>query len=98
MLYQGTDIVSIAHIEFLDGTIAALRSLATDTPNKNKGHAAFFLAFLEKWLMQQGVTCLKMHARRTAEAFYKKYGYTNMVFEDTPSLNEDYVDLGKKLI
>lgn len=97
ILYEGTTIVSVANIEILNKTTAALRSLATDAPYKNKGHAGFFLSFIEKWLIQNGIRCLKIHSRANVENFYRKYGYENMIFDAPPSLGKDHIDLGKIL-
>lgn len=54
VMYSGTKIVSIAHIEFLNETEAALRSLATDEIYKNQGHGKTMMRLIEKWLISQG--------------------------------------------
>lgn len=96
VLYKGTKIVSIAHVEFLNDQIAALRALATDTPYKKLGYATHMMQLVEKWVQHQGREVIKMHARPSAENFYRKLGYVNVIFDD-PCIMPDYVDLGKAL-
>ncbi len=75
---------------------AALRSLAIDEPYQHQGYGNYFMTFLEKWVKHHGVTVLKMHARPSAEGFYRKLGYGDMVFDD-PSIQPASLDLGKLL-
>lgn len=96
VLYKGKTIVATAHIEFLNENEAALRSLATDKPYQKQGFGKYMMQFLEKWLVNQNIKLLKMHARPAAEAFYRKLGYIDMEFNDT-SIQKNYIDLGKVL-
>lgn len=96
VLYRGTTIVSVAHVELLNETEAVLRSLATDEPFKRKGYASHLMMLLEKWVKRKGRTILKMHANLTAESFYRKRGYADIAF-DEPSINPHHVNLGKVL-
>jgi len=98
VLYKGRNIVSVAHVELLNDTEAALRSLATDETYKRQGCATYMLKFLEKWAGYQGRNIIKMHAGLRAEHFYRKFGYVNMVFDDSCICAVgDYVNLGKGL-
>ncbi|MFY9590336.1 GNAT family N-acetyltransferase [Rickettsia endosymbiont of Halotydeus destructor] len=96
ILYKGLQIVATAHIEFLNENEAALRSLATDKPYQNQGFGTNMMQLLEKWLKNQNIKALKMHARVSAEIFYRKLKYINMEFDDI-SIQKNYVDLGKML-
>ncbi|MCC8377371.1 MAG: GNAT family N-acetyltransferase [Rickettsia endosymbiont of Graphium doson] len=96
VLYKAKEIVATAHIEFLNETQAALRSLAVDKPSQNKGFGKYMMQLLEKWLKDQNIKILKMHARISAEAFYRKLGYIDMEFNDI-SIQKNYIDLGKML-
>lgn len=96
VLYQGTQIVAAAHVEFLNQEDSALRSMAIDAPYQRQGFGTQMMIFLEKWLAHHGRITLKMHARLSAEPFYRKLGYEEMAFDD-PSIQAQYVDLGKKL-
>lgn len=97
VLYKGSQIVSVAHVELLkEKDEAALRSLATDSPYQRQGYGAQMMIFLEKWLHFQERKIFKMHVRLSAEPFYRKLGYTDMFFDD-PCINEEYLDLGKKM-
>lgn len=97
ILCHGMEIVSIAHIEFLANDEAALRALATDKHEQNKGYASEMLLLLEKWLKRHDKKILKLHSRLNAEEFYRKRGYDDMEFDDQCIKNE-YVDLGKFLV
>ena len=94
VLYRGTEIVSVAHVELLNEKEAALRSLATDEPHKNKGYGREAMALLEKLVKSKGRSVIKMHAAGGAEHFYRKLGYKEMEFND-PSISKDIIDLGK---
>jgi GrpB-like predicted nucleotidyltransferase (UPF0157 family)/GNAT superfamily N-acetyltransferase len=96
VLYRGTTIVSVAHVELLNETEAALRSLATDEPFKNKGNGSYLMKLIEKWLKSQGRTIFKLHSNLRAESFYRKLGYGDMSFDD-PCINPEFVNLGKEL-
>ncbi len=96
ILYQGTQITTIAHIEFMSGNIAILHELATDEIFKNQGFGKRMINLLEKWCITQNKHTLKMHAYKSAEAFYRKLGYQDMIF-DYPLSPGDGTDLGKIL-
>jgi GrpB-like predicted nucleotidyltransferase (UPF0157 family)/ribosomal protein S18 acetylase RimI-like enzyme len=96
VMYSGSQIVSVAHIEFLNESEAALRSLAIDSKFQKRGYAKQMMQLLEKWLKHKKVKLFKMHARLDAEAFYRKLGYEDCKFDDQ-SIAERYIDLGKVL-
>ncbi len=88
--------MTVAQIEFLNETEAALRPLATDEIYKGKGYATTMMTYLEKWLRKNGKKVIKFHAALSAEGFYRKLGYTEMPFDD-PCIFEDIINLGKIL-
>lgn len=94
VLYKGALIVSVAQIEILENKVAALRSIATDTPYQRQGHASYLLNFLERWLQHQTIKTIKIHAELSAEQFYRNQGYIDMSFDDT-SISSTIVNLGK---
>ena len=97
VLYKGTNIVAVAHIELLkDGVTIALRSLATDDPYKQQGCGSYIMKILETWGKYQERQYIKMHARLSSEQFYRKLGYIDMKFDD-PSIQQEYRDLGKEI-
>jgi GNAT superfamily N-acetyltransferase len=96
VLYSGTIIVSIAHIEMLGNEAAVLRSLATDTPFQSQGYGAHLLKFIECWLRNKGIKTVKTHAELTAENFYRKLGYVDIEFDDI-SISNTILKLGKTL-
>lgn len=96
VLCQGTQIVSTAHVEFLNAHEAALRTLATDAPFQNQGFGKALVTLLERWVKLQGREILKTHARLKAEDFYRRLGYNDMPFDD-PCIEQDYINLGKIL-
>ncbi len=98
VLYQGTTIIGVAHIEFLSDEDCALRPFAIDTPHQNQGFGALFLSIIEKWLKYRGKKIIRLHANPPAISFYKRLGYVFMPFQDHgPSIFEANVDMGKML-
>lgn len=96
VLYKGVRIVSVAHVEFLNETEAALRSIATDRVFQNEGYGKELMRILEKWLKSQDIQVIKAHVNHRAEGFYRKLGFIKMHFNDT-SISSDTVDMGKIL-
>lgn len=96
VLYKGLNIVSVAHVEFINESEVAIRSLATDKPYKMKGYAKHMMQLLEKWIKLKGKNIIKLHANPAAENFYRKLGYDTMEFDDV-SISKDTIDLGKIL-
>lgn len=96
ILCHGVETAAVAHIEFLNETEVAIRTLATDTKFQSQGYGKELMSLLEKWLKKQSVEIIKMHARLDAEPFYRKLGYVEMPF-DEPSMLEHYINLGKVL-
>lgn len=96
ILYKGTEIVSIAHVEFLNYNDAALRSFATDEIHKNHGFGRTLMQLLERWIKYHGKKVVKLHASLKSEGFYRKLGYIEMPFDDL-SISKDVIDLGKAL-
>lgn len=94
VLYKGTKIVCVAHVEFLNQAEAAIRSLATDEPYKRNGYGGYIMQLVEKWIKFQGRNIIKLHAIPNAEKFYRKLGYAEMEFDDV-SISNDTIDLGK---
>ena len=97
-LYQGAKVIGFAHIERLSSKKAALRPIAIDTPYQNKGHGRHLLSILEKWLINQGIEILHLHARIDALTFYEKQGYEYMPFPEPDSgLPSESKDMAKML-
>jgi GrpB-like predicted nucleotidyltransferase (UPF0157 family) len=54
VLYQGTKIASIAHIEFLNTSESVIRAFATDAQYEYHYYFTYMIKFLEKWINYQG--------------------------------------------
>lgn len=96
VLYKGIEIVSCAHIEYLNESEAALRTISTEKNQKRKGYGTTLLKFLEKWLLHHSIKVLKLHANTSQISFYKKLNYHDMDFDD-PCIHADYKNMGKFL-
>lgn len=96
VLYHAQEIVAIAHVEFLNQDEAVLRALATDAIYHNKGYGRKMMTLLEQWIKEQKRKSIKMHAALRAELFYRKLGYSEVIFND-PCITSDIIDLGKIL-
>lgn len=97
VLCNATQVVAISHVEFLNSSDAAIRTIAVDKPFQGFGFGKEILLLTEKWLQEQNKKFVKMHSRPEAENFYRKLGYTDCIFEDDKSIQVAHVDLGKKL-
>jgi len=82
VLYQGTEIVSYAHIQFWPNQRAAIRIIAVDENKRNQNSGSQFLALIEKWLKSLGVKSIHAESRQSSLRFYLKNGYTDMPFDD----------------
>ena len=96
ILCKGVDVITIAHVEFLNKEEAAIRFLATDDLYKCRGYASYIMKLLEKWIKQNGINIIKLHANPKAVSFYRKLGYEDMEFDDV-CISDDIIDLGKIL-
>jgi GrpB-like predicted nucleotidyltransferase (UPF0157 family)/GNAT superfamily N-acetyltransferase len=96
ILYEGTKIVCVAHIKFLNKNEAKIRTISTDEPYKGKGYGTYMMKLLEKWIKSKGRNIIKLHANPNAEDFYRKLGYVEMEFDDV-SISKETIDLGKIL-
>ncbi len=96
ILYKGSKIVSVIHVELLNQMQAAIRSLATDEPYKRNGYGGYIMQLVEKWIKTQGRNIIKLHANPNAEKFYRKLGYAEMEFDEV-SISKEIIDLGKML-
>lgn len=98
ILYQGADIIGVAHVESLSLSEVALRPFAIDVPYQNKGLGSQFLPIIEKWIKEQGYRVIRLNAEPKAIKFYQRLGYSFMEFKDHHPRNRDEtVDMGKVL-
>lgn len=98
VLYDNAEIAGYAHLQFLPD-YALLRVIIIDEPHRYLGLGRQFLHMCERWLTQQGITLLQLHATKEASRFYEKEGYQEMPFEDPDGgeTEEGCVALGKRL-
>jgi len=93
VLYQGTEIVAYAHIQFWPHKRAAIRIIATDENKRNQSFGSKFLTLIEKWLKSLGVKSIHAESRQTSLRFYLKNGYTGMPFDDPEGHKSDPNDV-----
>lgn len=101
VLYKGTEIIGISHVEFRSDSTCILRPFAIDAPFQNQGYGSQFLRIIENWLQYQGIKALYLHAHQEAVSFYERLGYIPMTFEDQktpPPITIPCVDLGKRFM
>lgn len=97
ILCCGVDVRTVAHIDILNQSQAALRALATDKRFQSQGYASALLVLIEKWLKKQGIHTLHTHSHIHAKTFYEKQGFTEMPGVYPSSFQAPYIDLGKVL-
>jgi GrpB-like predicted nucleotidyltransferase (UPF0157 family)/N-acetylglutamate synthase-like GNAT family acetyltransferase len=96
IMQNAPSFVSVAHLEFLNATEAALRSLTTDTDFQRQGNGTVLINFLEKWLVSRNIHSVKLHANLGAEVFFRRLGYQDCVF-DNPRVTSKAINLWKTL-
>lgn len=99
VLYQGTEIIGYAHIQFWHDERAAIRIIAVDENKRNQNSGSQFLALTEKWLKSLGVKSIHAESMQSSLRFYLKNGYMGMPFNDPENHESDPNDvpLGKLL-
>lgn len=100
VMYQGTEIVAYAHLQFWPDQRAAVRMIAVDKDKRNQHFGSQFLAFIEKWLHRLSVKSIHAESRQNSLRFYLKNGYTEMPFDDPEHHDSDPndVSVGKYLV
>jgi hypothetical protein len=99
ILYQGTEIVAYAHIQFWPYHRSAIRIIATSEDKPNQNLVSIFLALIEKWLKSLGIKSIHAQVPQTILGFYLKNGYCRMPFDDPENHESDPNDvlIGKVL-
>lgn len=93
VLYQGTQVIGYAHVQFWPEQRAAIRIIAVDENKRNQSFGRKFLALIEKWLYNLGIKSLHAESRQSSLRFYLKNGYTNMTFDDPENHESDTNDI-----
>lgn len=93
VLYQGTEIVAYAHIQFWPDKRAAIRIIATDENKRNQSFGSRFLTLIAKWLKSLGIKSIHAESRQSSLRFYLKNGYTGMPFNDPENHESDPNDV-----
>lgn len=75
VLYRGTEIVAIAHVEFLGRDVVVLKGIATDKPHQRKGYGSWLVRFIEKWARTHNKQKINLFADVLSEEFFRKQGY-----------------------
>lgn len=97
VMYDNNTIVTIAHIEFLSESEAALRTIATDKNCQGKGYGTIMMNLLEQWVKYHNRSMLKFHTRPEAIPFYTRLGYVPMDFSYDKNIILEEIDMGKIL-
>ena len=82
VLYQGTEIVGYAHVQFWPEKRSAIRIIVIDEYQRQKNAGSMFLALCEKWLKSLDITSIHAESRPSSLQFYIKNGYVEMPFND----------------
>ncbi len=99
VLYHGIEIIGYAHLQLWPERRSALRIIVIDEEKRHQGYGSQFLMMIEKWLKAQGYQRLHAESSPAAYAFYQKYSYSEMSFDDPdnhPSYPQD-IPMGKIL-
>lgn len=85
-IFRGPELAAVLVLIPRDSTTLQMRQVAVDTALQGQHLGARLIAFAESFAATQGFTRIVLNARQTAEAFYRKQGYT--------SVGEPFVELG----
>ncbi len=98
-LYQDDRMIGYAHIQYWPGSRAALRIIVVDEKQRNKGYGSYLLNCCEQILKEEGIKILHTESSPDAVEFYKRFGYSEMPFDDPDKFSSDKRDipLGKVL-
>lgn len=97
VFYKDKDIIGVLHIEFFDTENVAIRTIAIDGDLKNQGLGSELLSLAERWLKEQGIKLIRLHANPPALSFYQRHGYFEAPFPDPDQINEECIDMAKEL-
>jgi GrpB-like predicted nucleotidyltransferase (UPF0157 family) len=93
ILYQGTEIIGYAHIQFWSDRRAAIRVIAIDEGKRRKNTGSTFLVLIEKLLKSLGVKSIHAESRQSSLNFYLKNSYADMPFDDPEGHESDPNDV-----
>jgi GrpB-like predicted nucleotidyltransferase (UPF0157 family) len=93
VLYQGTEIIGYAHIQFWPGNRAAMRIIVIEEDKRKQNAGSIFLVFIEKWLKSLEVKSIHAESRQSSLRFYLKNGYTEMPFNAPEEHESDPSDI-----
>jgi predicted nucleotidyltransferase/GNAT superfamily N-acetyltransferase len=82
VLYQGTEIVGYAHVQFWPEQRVIIRIMAVDEHMRNQGLGQCLMQLLEAWLVEHGHCTICLDSRPTAVRFYEKCGFEPAAFKD----------------
>lgn len=97
LFYEDNKIMGVVSTEQLTQNKWAIRPIAIDGKQKNRGLGTILIKMLEHWLKQQGATLIKLHASAKAINFYKRNGYEKMPFKEDKYQHSKCIDMGKYL-
>jgi GrpB-like predicted nucleotidyltransferase (UPF0157 family)/aminoglycoside phosphotransferase (APT) family kinase protein len=86
VLYQGTEIVAYAHIQFWPDKRAAIRMIATDESKRHQSFGSVFLALIEKWLQRLGIKSIHAESR---QIMVGRHGYRLAMTENGLATTEE---------
>ncbi len=73
--YRGGKLVGTLLLELLDSSTVRMKQVAVDELQRGRGIGAGLVRYAEDLCRRDGIRTILVHARRTAEGFYRKIGY-----------------------
>ncbi|MDP2193847.1 MAG: bifunctional GrpB family protein/GNAT family N-acetyltransferase [Alphaproteobacteria bacterium] len=89
VLYEGTQIIAYAHVEFLPDHRSLLRMLVVDKNKRNMGFGSRLLSLMEKWLKSLDIKSFHLTSRQSSLRFYLKNGYAKIPFDASTCMSYD---------
>lgn len=94
--FENDKIIGCVLLRPIDGETIKLRQMAVSSSCQGQGVGAKIVAYAEEFIASRGFAEIELHARKVAQLFYKKLGYTikgNEFFE----INIPHVKMVKEL-
>jgi len=76
--HENDTLLSCLQLRKLDEERLKLRQMATHQGKQAKGYGKKLVEYAEQWGLENGFVSIELHARKVAQGFYEKLGYSKV--------------------
>lgn len=95
--FEGDTLAGVLVLTKIDGIAVKMRQVAVDDSCQSCGIGTRMVTFAEQFALRQGYRQMRLNARKTAVAFYKRQGYST-VGEEFTEVGIPHFAMAKTLI